>query len=49
MKIEDYGNREDKTKIEICKLLRTLSEQLRDIVGTIEDIEKTIYNEEYEE
>lgn len=41
-------SREDKTRIEICKLLRNLSEQLSGIARIVEDIEKTLFNEEYE-
>lgn len=48
MKIEEYGNRADKTRVEICKLLRTLCNQLTEVVETIEDIEHTLYNEEYD-
>lgn len=42
------GSREDKTRIEVCELLRTLSKQLSEVVKTIDDIEKTLFNEEYE-
>ena len=48
MRIEEYGSRSDKTRIEICNLLKILAAQLTNIVETIEDIEKTLYNEEYE-
>lgn len=43
------GSREDKTRIETCELLRTLCNQLNEVVQTISDIEKTLYNEEYED
>ena len=49
MKISEYGSRVDKTRVETCELLRTLCAQLKDVVKTIEDIEKTLYNEEYED
>lgn len=49
MKISEYGNRADKTRVETCKLLRNLCEQLRDVVETIENIEITLWNEEYED
>lgn len=48
MKITEYGDREDKTKVEVCRLLRTLCEQLLTITQTVKDIELTLYNEEYE-
>ncbi len=47
MKISEYGNSADKTRVETCKLLKTLCEQLNEIIETISDIEKTLYNEEY--
>lgn len=43
------GSREDKTRVEICELLRMLCDQLSEVVKTISDIEKTLYNEEYED
>jgi hypothetical protein len=46
--IKEYGGSEDKTRIEVCKLLNLLSQQLIDIAQTIKDIEMTLYNEEYE-
>lgn len=49
MKISEYGNREDKTRVETCRLLRDLCEQLKDVVETIENIEKTLWNEEYDD
>lgn len=49
MKISEYGNRSDKTRVEICRLLRDLCEQLKDVVETIGNIEKTLWNEEYED
>lgn len=42
------GSREDKTRAEVCALLRNLSDQLSMVVKTIDDIRKTLYNEEYE-
>ena len=48
MKIDEYGNREDKTRVETCTLLRELCKQLSEVIVTISDIEKTLYNEEYE-
>lgn len=38
------GGREDKTRVEVCVLLRNLSDQL----SLVDDIRKTLYNEEYE-
>lgn len=49
MKIREYGSETDKTRIETCELLRRLCAQLKEVVETISDIEKTLYNEEYEE
>lgn len=48
MKISEYGNSADKTRVETCRLLRTLCEQLREVIEIISDIEKTLYNEEYD-
>lgn len=42
------GSREDKTRAEVCILLRNLSDQLSMVAKTIDDIGKTLYNEEYE-
>lgn len=49
MKSSEYGSREDKTRVETCSLLRSLCTQLKDVIETISDIEKTLYNEEYED
>lgn len=49
MKISEYGNRADKTRVETCRLLRELCERLKDVVDTIDNIEKTLWNEEYED
>lgn len=49
MRINEYGNRADKTRVETCQLLRLLCNQLKDVIETISDIEKTLYNEEYED
>lgn len=49
MKISEYGSRADKTRVETCRLLRDLCEQLKDVVDTIDNIEKTLWNEEYED
>lgn len=38
-----------KTRMEICELLRVLSQQLSAITQTINDIERTLYNEEEQE
>lgn len=46
--MKEYGGLEDKTRIEICKLLNLLSQQLMDVAQTTKDIEMTLYNEEYE-
>lgn len=48
MRISECGTRADKTRIELCQLLRTLCEQLNELTETISDIERTLYNEEYE-
>ena len=48
MKNEEYGSRADKTKVELCQVLRTLCKQLNEMAETIIDIEQTLYNEEYE-
>lgn len=49
MKTSEYGSRADKTRVETCRLLRELCSQLKDVIETISDIEKTLYNEEYED
>lgn len=49
MKVSDYGSRADKTRVETCQLLRLLCSQLEEVTKTISDIEKTLYNEEYED
>lgn len=49
MNLKDYGNRADKTRCEVVDLLRVLSEQLRAVCVTIDDIADTLYNEEYED
>lgn len=49
MKISECGSVADKTRIETCKLLRVLCARLKDVIETINDIEKTLYNEEYED
>ncbi len=48
MKISESGNRTDKTRVKTCELLRLLCSQLKEVIETISDIEKTLYNEEYE-
>lgn len=42
------GSREDKTRSEVCELLMVLSRQLSDVASTIDDIENTLRNEEYD-
>ncbi len=49
MKLSEYASEADKTRVEICKLLKTLNSQFEDIATTISEIEKTLYNEEYED
>lgn len=48
MKLEEYGSRADKTRTEVCELLRLLVDQLENVATTIKDIEQTLWNEEYE-
>lgn len=49
MKTSEYGGRADKTRIEVCSLLEELRNQLIQITITVDDIRKTLYNEEYED
>lgn len=43
------GSNADRTRVETCELLRRLCYQLTEVVNTISDIEKTLYNEKYED
>lgn len=43
------GSNAEKTRNELCLCLQHLCRQLNRIVETIEDIERTLWNEEYDE
>lgn len=43
------GSRTEQTRNEVCKLLKTLAVQMYSVVETISDLERTLYNEEYDE
>ena len=49
MKTSEYGGRADKTRVEVCNLLEELRSQLVQISIVVDDIRKTLYNEEYED
>lgn len=43
------GSNAERTRNELCLCLQHLCRQLKGIVETIEDIERTLQNEEYDE
>lgn len=43
------GSNAEKTRNEVCNLLNLLGRQLSRVVETIEDLERTLHNEEYDE
>ena len=49
MHAKEYGSRADKTRIEVCDILEDLYGNLEAVLRNIDDIRKTLWNEEYED